>query len=140
MRYRISASAILGAIVVLAMAGPGCDGGDPTGQGGTGASTTSNTGGKGGDGGSGGDTGGAGGTTNTGGNGGTGGTGGTGGGTVQDNGVQATDLVSCGGTAKSANFSMVFTLGQSTQNQGLTKSANFQMQGGLIGATAGSSK
>lgn len=80
--------------------------------------------------------GGAGGGTPTGGTGGgTGGTGATGGGGPSDPGAQATALVSAGGTAKSANFKMVFTLGQATPNQGRTKSTSYVMQGGLIGAT-----
>lgn len=66
----------------------------------------------------------------------TGGSGGsTGGGAPTDNGAQASDFVNAGGTAKSANYKMVFTLGQSTQNQGRTKSASYSLQGGIIGAT-----
>ena len=110
---------LLGAVAVVAIAAPGC-GGDGTGSGG---SAGSGNAGGGGDGGAGGGTGGS--TT-----------GGTGGGTgATDPGVQGTDLVSAGGVAKSANFKMVFTLGQSTQNQGRTSSSNYMMQGGLIGAT-----
>ncbi|MEZ4301730.1 MAG: hypothetical protein R3B70_42740 [Polyangiaceae bacterium] len=109
----------------------GCDGGDGTT--GDGGSAGSNTGG----GGTGGDMGGTGGTTSM---------GGTGGSTMTtstttmtnvgtDNGAQAFDLVNAGGVAKSTNFKVVFTLGQSTQNQGRSKSSNYTMQGGLIGAT-----
>ena len=125
---------MLGAIAVVAVAGPGC-GGDGTGTGGSAGSTSE---GGGGDGGAGGGTGGmskTGGAGGTGATGATGGTGGTGGGAAVDPGAQGTDFVSAGGVAKSANFKMVFSLGQSTQNQGRTKSSNYVMQGGLIGAT-----
>jgi hypothetical protein len=126
---------MLGAIAIFAITGPGCGGGG-TGSGGSAGSSSDGGGGEGGA--AGGNGGSAGSTMTTGGNGtggSTGGTGGTGGMAVVDPGVQATDFVSAGGLAKSANFKMVFTLGQSTQNQGRTKSTNYTMQGGLIGAT-----
>jgi hypothetical protein len=105
-------TATLGATALLALAGPACGGGG-TGAGGS-AGSTSTTGG-----------------SSTGGS----STGGTGGSGPVDQGVQATAFVSAGGVAKSPNFRMAFTLGQSTQNQGRTKSRTYAMQGGLIGAT-----
>lgn len=78
-------------------------------------------------------TGGTGGST--GGNGGTGGTGATGaGGTAPTGGPAAVDIVNAGTQASSANYRLVFTFGQSTQNQGKTTSPNYRIQGGLIGA------
>jgi hypothetical protein len=131
-------------IVVLAASAAfavvqGCDGG-VTGQGGS-AGSDSGGGGAGGSAGSTTGGGGAGGSSTGGGGAGgssTGG-GGAGGGAPSDVGAPAMDLVSAGGVAKSTNFKMVFTLGQSTQNQGRTTSSNYVMQGGLIGAT-GSAK
>jgi hypothetical protein len=126
-------AATLGATALLALAGPACGGGG-TGAGGSAGSTSE---GGGGDGGAAGGNGGAAGSTSTTGGSSTGGssTGGTGGSGPVDQGVQATAFVSAGGVAKSPNFRMAFTLGQSTQNQGRTKSGSFAMQGGLIGAT-----
>lgn len=49
-------------------------------------------------------------------------------------GRSVSQTVNSGTTATSANFRMVFTLGQPTQNQGVYQSANFRLQGGLIGA------
>ncbi len=49
-------------------------------------------------------------------------------------GQSVSQTVNGGTKASSANFSMVFTVGQPTQNQGTYKSANFRLQGGLIGA------
>lgn len=80
--------------------------------------------------------GGSGGTTTSGsssGGGGQGGDGGSGGGgAAQQTG--ATETVTAGEVARSARYRMVFTLGQSTQNQGATRSQKYRMQGGLIGA------
>ncbi len=133
MSYSKNMAVMLATFSLVAATAAGCGDSSNNTTGG-GASTTTSNGGNGGEGGTGG----------SGGVGGTGGTGGSGGSTTSstdttpvDNGVQATDFVSAGGTAKSANFRMVFTLGQSTQNQGKTTSANFSMQGGLIGATGG---
>lgn len=125
--------ALLGAIAMVAVGGAGCDGQSQS-TGTAGSAGNPPVGG----GGAGGDTGGAGGGTGGGTTTGTGGTGGTGGSTPGD-GAQATDWVSCGGVSKSTSYTLVHTLGQSTQNQGKTTSTNYRMQGGLIGAT-GSSK
>ena len=126
---------LLGAITAAALSVQGCGGTDTNSSsgGGSGGST----------GGTGGSTGGTGGTMNTGGTTGgtmntggtTGGGGSTGGSAPTDLGAQATEFVNAGGTAKSANYKMVFSLGQSTQNQGRTKSASYALQGGIIGAT-----
>jgi hypothetical protein len=51
----------------------------------------------------------------------------------------ATDIVSGGTVMKSPGFTMIGTLGQSSQHQGVTTSAGFKLRGGLVGAT-GSSK
>jgi hypothetical protein len=80
----------------------------------------------------GGGTGGTGGTTTTSSTGG-GGTGGTGG-TAGTPGPGASQLVNAGSSVQSANYRMVFTLGQPTQNQTKTTSPGYRMQGGLIGA------
>jgi len=49
-------------------------------------------------------------------------------------GRSITQTVNSGTVATSPNFRMVFTMGQPTQNQGTYTSANFRLQGGLIGA------
>jgi len=49
-------------------------------------------------------------------------------------GKSVTQTVNGGTVASSTNFRMVFTLGQPTQHQGVYSSANFRLQGGLIGA------
>jgi hypothetical protein len=49
-------------------------------------------------------------------------------------GRSVSQTVNGGTKASSANFTMVFTLGQPTQNQGVYQSENFRLQGGLIGA------
>jgi hypothetical protein len=77
---------------------------------------------------------GGGGAGGTGGTGGTGGSGGSGGSMVVP-GHTAMEFVSGGQFMKSANYSMVYTVGQPTQIQTTTKSPSYQMQGGLIGAT-----
>ena len=46
----------------------------------------------------------------------------------------ATDVVSAGGVASSKSFKMVYTFGQSTQNQGKAASASDVVRGGLEGA------
>ena len=80
-------------------------------------------------------TGGTGGTGATGGAGGTGATGGGGtGGVAPTGGPVAADIVNAGEQASSANYRLVFTFGQATQNQGKTTSPNYRIQGGLIGA------
>lgn len=50
-------------------------------------------------------------------------------------GKSVTQTVNGGTVASSANYRMVFTLGQPTQNQGVYMSKNFRIQGGLIGAS-----
>ena len=124
---------ILGAVALAVLSAPGCGGTDTNSSSGGGGAGT------GGAGASGGTTmmGGTGGTTMT-----TTPTGGTGGMTTTttdpgttDLGAQATEFVNAGGTAKSANYKMVFTLGQGTVNQNRTKSATYALQGGIIGAT-----
>lgn len=132
--------------VLLGAWGAGCSGGDAPATGTTttasGTSSSSTTGGGGGAGGeassstttattsssSGGGEGGAGG------GGGMGGGQGTGGGGTGDHGPGATALVNGGTQATSAGYRMVFTLGQSTQNQGGMTSPGYRMQGGLVGA------
>lgn len=52
-----------------------------------------------------------------------------------NDGVQATDFVSAGGRIKSEQYSMVFSFGQSTQNQQRANSANHSLQGGVVGVT-----
>jgi hypothetical protein len=49
------------------------------------------------------------------------------------------DIVSGGNVMKSPGFTMISTLGQSSQHQGATTSTNFKLRGGLVGVT-GSSK
>lgn len=49
-------------------------------------------------------------------------------------GRSVSQTVNGGTVAKSANFRMVFTIGQPTQNQGTYKSDSFRLQGGLVGA------
>lgn len=115
---------VLALVVVVAMATPACsDDGENTSS--TSPATTSST--------SAASSGGGG----EGGGGHTGGAGGEGGGTA-DKGVQATETVSAGEVSKSPNYKMVFTVGQPTQNQGKTTSPGYRMQGGLVGANAGS--
>ena len=74
---------------------------------------------------------GGGGTAGAGGDAGAGGTGGS----MPTAGKTATDFVNAGEVATSPSYRMVFTLGQSTQNQGVTNSQSYRMQGGVIGAT-----
>ena len=114
--------AVMGLIVVVAMALPACSDSGDTESGSTtshasssdSASSSSGAGGGGGAGGA-------------------GGAGGHGGGTA-DNGVSATETVTAGEVSKSPNYRMVFTFGQPTQNQGKTTSPGYRMQGGLVGA------
>jgi hypothetical protein len=111
--------AALAAAVLATAAGPGCGGGGETENASTTSPTTSSSG--------------VGGAGGEGGAGGQGGAGGAGGGTA-DLGVPATETVSAGEVSKSANYKMVFTFGQPTQNQGKTTSPSYAMQGGLVGA------
>jgi len=54
-----------------------------------------------------------------------------------DRGSPGVDVVSAGAVSKSENYRMVFTVGQSTQNQEKMTSPSYRMQGGLIGASGG---
>lgn len=49
-------------------------------------------------------------------------------------GPPGSGFVSVGGVAKSSRFTLVFTVGQSTQNQETQTSARHRLQGGVIGA------
>ena len=95
--------------------------------------TTGSGSGSGGRGGSAGQ-GGAGGSGGTGGLGGEGGGGGSGGGSVENHGPGAKDMVSSGKVTTSANYKLVWTMGQSTQNQSQMSTAKYRLQGGLVGA------
>ena len=134
-----------GLFAVLSAWGAGCGGGDSGTTGTTtSAGTTSTTSGTGGGGSGGGDattsstattsSSSGGGEGGAGGGGGVGGGQGTGGGGTGDHGPGATALVNGGTVAKSAGYRMVFTLGQSTQNQGGMTSSGYRIQGGLVGA------
>ncbi len=102
---------------------PACsDGGStntPTSSG-TGSSSSSGQGGMGGSGG-------------MGGMGGAGGEGGSGGG-ASSHGPAATSFVNAGETSQSPKYKLVWTLGQSTQNQSKSTSPGYRLQGGLSGA------
>lgn len=67
------------------------------------------------------------------------GTGGTGGGMPTDKGVSGGALVSGGHVISSAQYKMVFTVGQSSPVQTNVSSPGYSLRGGLIGAT-GSAK
>lgn len=115
--------------------------GDDTQPGGGGSSTNSGgAGGQPGDGGGGQPPNGAGGeggmTTIDGGGGQGGGEGGSGGQIMPtEPGPPGNALVSAGDYVSSENYSLVFTMGQSTINQNKMSSQNYRLQGGLIGAT-----
>jgi len=121
MRIHRLVPVFLGATVVLATTAFGCGGGDTQTASGTGTtmSTAASTGG------------GAGGEGSTGG---AGGHGGGAGGGASAHGPPATDIVSAGEVSKSSSYKLVFTFGQSTQNQDKTTSPSYSLQGGLIGA------
>jgi hypothetical protein len=116
--YTLGVVALLGALA-QACGGDGLMTGTTTGgTGGGGGSTTSTTT-----------------TSSTGGMGGKGGSGGTGGSLPQaEHGPAATDFVNAGDRTKSGKYVLDSTLGQSTQNQGRSQSANYVLQGGLVGA------
>lgn len=137
MRYRTNMAVLLGALALAAIAAPGCGSGTTaTSDNGGAAGDAGSAGSKGGSAGSGGTTAGAGGATGGASGSTTGGSAGSAGSNASgDVGHPGADFVNAGGVAKSANYKMVFTLGQSTQNQGTTTSANYRMHGGLIGAT-----
>ena len=61
------------------------------------------------------------------------GAGGSGGG-PSVSGKPGTETVSAGQKSSSPGYTMIFTLGQPTQNQGKTTSPGYRMQGGLQGA------
>src|SRR5262245_48017735 len=107
-------------MVILAAVAQGCGGGSET-TASTGTETSSHSTGS--SSGSGSGMGGAGG----------GGTGGHGGG-AGHHGPPATDFVTAGEVSKSPSYKLVFTFGQSTQNQEKTTSPSYRLQGGLIGA------
>ena len=60
--------------------------------------------------------------------------GGGGAGPEPSHGKPAGDFVSGGQVARSHQYTLVFTIGQSTQNQGPMKSPGYRIQGGVIGA------
>jgi hypothetical protein len=84
--------------------------------------------------GSGSGTGGKGGSAGQGGVGGQGGEGGQGGSIMGNHGPGAQNIVSSGKVSTSANYKLVWTMGQSTQNQSKMSTTKFQLQGGLVGA------
>ncbi|EYF06603.1 hypothetical protein [Chondromyces apiculatus] len=55
----------------------------------------------------------------------------------QSFGPPGTDVVSAGGVATSTSYRLVFTVGQSTQNQDRMSSTSFRLHGGVIGANEG---
>lgn len=123
MRINKLMPSVLGVLVIVAMASPGCGGGsegDTTGSDSATSSSGAGTGGQGGEGGAG--------------QGGAGGAGGAGGETAERHGPSASDIVSAGDVSTSPKYKMVFTFGQSTQNQGKTTSPSYRLQGGLTGA------
>lgn len=68
-----------------------------------------------------------------GGSGGDGGSGGSGG-AMMAHGPSATSLVNAGEVSTSPKFKLVWTLGQSSQNQSKMTSSGYRLQGGLSGA------
>jgi len=109
---------LLGLLVVLAAASPGCGGGgDTAGTGGassssadaSSASSASNA------------------SSSSSGMGGAGGA-------PTNYGPPATETVTAGEVCKSPSYKMVFTMGQPTQNQEKTTSTSYRLQGGLVGA------
>lgn len=95
--------------------------------------TTSSSSSSSGQGGAGG--GGQGGQGGTGGGGAGGGAGGEGGGMIAVPGKSGGSLVSAGQVVKSQKYQLVFSMGQSSPVQSNVKSPNYQMNGGVIGAT-----
>ena len=107
---------------------PGGGGAGANGGNGGGGANTQGGGGAGANGGGGAGAGGGGGEPS-------GGGGAGGGGPVTDAGAPGQSFVSAGGTLTSPGYRVVFTMGQSTQNQQPMSSPSYQLQGGLIGAT-----
>lgn len=137
-RLRVSLL-IVSPILALSACGDDTGVGASGGNGGEAGQATTGGGGQGGVGGTGGTgaAGAAGGAGGSGGSGGTGGTGGAGGagGSAQNFGPPASEFVSAGEVGTSANYKMVFTLGQSTPNQSSSTSQSYRLQGGIVGAT-----
>src|SRR5262245_44094583 len=106
-------------MVILAAAAQGCGGGEET-TASTGTETSSQSTGSSS-------------SSSGSGMGGGGGMGGAGGGSAA-HGPPATDFVSAGEVSKSPSYKLVFTFGQSTQNQEKTTSPSYRLQGGLVGA------
>lgn len=59
----------------------------------------------------------------------------TGGNSSFAEGAQATDFVSSGDTVRSGQYTLVFTIGQSTPSHRRTKSMKYTHQGGVVGTT-----
>lgn len=112
-------ASVLAAVLLLACS----DGGSTSSSSGT-SSSQGGSGGGGGQGGTGGGSGGAGGQGGDGGQ----------GGSMMSHGPAAQDIVSSGEVSKSPSYKLVWTLGQSTQNQSKMSSAGYRLQGGLVGA------
>ena len=109
------------ACLLVAVLFVGCDDDvtiEPTG------SSSSGSGGQGGSAGQGG----------AGGMGGQGGEGGQGGSMNENHGPGAQNMVSAGKVSTSANYKLVWTMGQSTQNQSKMSTTKYRLQGGLVGA------
>ena len=53
---------------------------------------------------------------------------------MQSHGPGAQSLVTSGEVSQSPGYKLVWTMGQSTQNQSKMSSAGYRLQGGLIGA------
>ncbi len=124
----------LGVLLGLALVNPACStGGDETTPHSSGSttSTTSSSSSGGGEGGAGGGTTSSTSTTTSSSSG--GGAGGAGG-APPVAGKPGTETVSAGQRSSSPGYTMVFTFGQPTQNQGKTTSPGYRMQGGLQGA------
>ncbi|MBK9263693.1 MAG: hypothetical protein IPM54_28305 [Polyangiaceae bacterium] len=111
----------------------GCSDGGPTTSTSSSSSSSSSSSGQGGSGGEGGQ-GGAGGGGGAGGEAGQGGQGGQGG-AMQSHGPGSQAFVNAGEVSKSPGYKLVWTMGQSTQNQSTMSSDGYRLQGGLIGAT-----
>jgi len=53
---------------------------------------------------------------------------------MQTHGPGAKDMVSSGKVSTSSKYKLVWTMGQSTQNQSKMSTAKYRLQGGLVGA------
>jgi hypothetical protein len=114
----------------------GTGGSAGSGTGGTAGSAGSGTGGSAGDTGTGG-TGGSGGSAmpDGGGTGGTGGAGGGDGGVAMGKKKQAFAIVAAGNQSKSTNYTLISTMSQGPGMNGSSKSTNFRLNLGVVGAT-----